>query len=66
MRNGQLVRVLRLQQMIQHKYTCTPLGVLAEALGVSTRTIRRDLEALSEAHIPVPPFEHDHYREREL
>ena len=58
----QLVRVLRLMDLIGHRDVCQPLAELADALGVSTRTVRRDLEALCEARQPVPSFERDHWR----
>lgn len=51
MRNRQLVRVLRLRDMlVSGRLT---LNELAAELRVTTRTIRRDLEALQEAHVPV-------------
>ena len=64
-RNRQLVRTLRLMAAIQGRAQCPPLSELAMTFGVSTRTVRRDLEALCEAHVPVPPFERDMWRDRE-
>lgn len=62
-RNRQLVRVLKLMALIRGRNVCQPLGELATILGVSTRTVRRDLEALGEAHLVVPPFERDMWRD---
>ncbi len=45
MRNGALIRVLTLAQRLQSRRWL--LDDLAQELGVTTRTIRRDLETLS-------------------
>lgn len=50
-RNKQLVRVLRLLALIGAR-RCS-LDDLARELDVSTRTIRRDLEAIEAAYLPV-------------
>jgi predicted DNA-binding transcriptional regulator YafY len=50
-RNNQLVRVLRLIDFL--KTGRHSLSSLAQEFGVSQRTIRRDLEALSLAGVPV-------------
>lgn len=50
-RNRQLVRVLRLLKLLQHGWT--PLTALSSELSVSERTIRRDLEALEHAQLPL-------------
>lgn len=51
MRNRQLVRVLKVSQALQGGRRT--LDSLATEFRVSTRTIRRDIEALSEAGVPV-------------
>ena len=51
MRNSSLVRVLCLIESLKHKRAT--LQSLADEFNVSTRTIRRDLEALSLAGVPV-------------
>ena len=53
-RNKQLVRVLRLLQILRQGRQ--PLNVLSSELSVSTRTIRRDIEAIESAHLPVCKF----------
>jgi predicted DNA-binding transcriptional regulator YafY len=57
-RNRQLVRTLRLIDVLRRgRWT---LVALAHELHVTDRTVRRDLEALEEAHVPVvkyPPHE---------
>jgi len=50
-RNRQLVRTLRLLALMQEGW-CDLAG-LSRELSVSGRTIRRDLMALEEAHLPV-------------
>lgn len=50
-RNKQLVRVLRLLHLIGTRRRS--LRELADELGVSTRTIRRDFEAIEAAHLPL-------------
>lgn len=50
-RNQQLVRVLRLLALIGKRRRS--LGELATELDVTTRTIRRDLEAILAAHLPL-------------
>jgi predicted DNA-binding transcriptional regulator YafY len=50
-RNRRLVRALRLVTLLNRgRYS---LEALSDRLGVSVRTVRRDLEALEEAHLPV-------------
>lgn len=49
----QLVRCLRLRRIVAEARR-VDLAALAEQLGVSTRTIRRDLTALRWAGEPVP------------
>ncbi len=51
MRNGQLVRVLQLASALEGRPRA--LWALAEEFRVSTRTIRRDLEALSLAGFQI-------------
>jgi predicted DNA-binding transcriptional regulator YafY len=50
-RNKQLVRCLQLQRALRRAFRT--LDSLAQEFGVTTRTIRRDLDALEEAHEPV-------------
>lgn len=51
-RNRMVVRNLRLLQLLGRRRRNT-MEELADALGVCSRTVRRDLEALQEAHLPV-------------
>jgi predicted DNA-binding transcriptional regulator YafY len=50
-RNKQLVRVLRLMALLQNGRL--DLNALSAELSVSTRTIRRDIEAIEAAHLPI-------------
>lgn len=53
-RNRQLVRAIRLMSLLstgRHR-----LETLSRETGVSTRTIRRDLAAFEEAHLPLRVF----------
>jgi predicted DNA-binding transcriptional regulator YafY len=50
-RNKQLVRVLRLMALLQHGRL--DLNALSAELSVSPRTIRRDLEAIKAADLPI-------------
>ena len=50
-RNRQLVRAFALIRLLHRgRYT---VAALAQPLGVTTRTVRRDLEALIDAGVPV-------------
>jgi predicted DNA-binding transcriptional regulator YafY len=51
-RNRQVVRQWQIVRQIEGRHGKT-LRELAEAFGVTTRTIRRDLEALEEAGFPL-------------
>lgn len=55
-RYRQLARVLRLLRRIEREEQCPRLEVLAGQLQVSTRTVRRDLEALRAVGEHVPPM----------
>lgn len=50
-RNRQVVRLLRMRDMLAGGRMT--LKELAAEFRVTTRTIRRDLEALQEAHVPI-------------
>lgn len=52
MRNKSLVRVLKIQWRLEQRGRYT-LGELAREFGVCERTIRRDLEALEAAGVPI-------------
>ena len=54
MRSDTLVRVLKLQRLLDGRRYAPTLRVLAKMFGVHPRTIRRDLMALEEAGWPVP------------
>ena len=54
-RNKALVRALRLWRLLDGRRYRPPTLVLARHLQVTTRTIYRDIGALEEAHLPVPP-----------
>lgn len=56
-RNGQAVRVLRMVALLQTGWRS--LQGLAIDLGVTTRTIRRDLEAIEAAHLPLRKHDSD-------
>ena len=62
-RYEQLTRVLRLLQRIEGRRYCPPLRVLASDLGVCERTVRRYLDAMSRAGLPVPPLFTEYERE---
>ncbi len=51
-RNRQLIRELKLLQLLTGRMGHS-VSELARAVAVSTRTIRRDLEAIEEAGIPL-------------
>ena len=51
-RNGQLVRLLRIARDLE-RMDGVAMEELAERYGTTTRTIRRDFEALAEAGLPV-------------
>ena len=53
-RNKQLVRVLRLLQILRQGRM--RLDTLSSELSVSPRTIRRDIEAIESACLPVRKF----------
>lgn len=50
-RNTQLIRVLQLAERLRGRRWS--IDQLAQEAGVTTRTVRRDLDALSSAGIPV-------------
>jgi predicted DNA-binding transcriptional regulator YafY len=50
-----LVRTLKLWRFLEGRSSRPELDELADMFGVSSRTIRRDLAALTEVHLPVPP-----------
>lgn len=52
-----LVRTIRLMKMLEDGRRS--LVDLARTLGVTTRTVRRDLEALAEAGVPVETLTSD-------
>jgi len=56
-RNRQLVRVLRLLALLEGGW-CS-LDALSQELSVSTRTVRRDLAAIEEAHLPLRKGRHE-------
>ena len=63
-RNRLLVRNLRLLQLLESARVGLTLRRLAEQSGCCERTIRRDLEALQEAGVPI--VEEDGHRWRAL
>jgi predicted DNA-binding transcriptional regulator YafY len=52
---AQLVRNIKLMRLLEGRRYRPSLLELASQFQVTTRTIRRDLKALEEAHVPVPP-----------
>ena len=58
-RNRQLTRTLKLLVLLNGNGLS--LEQIADKLKVTTRTIRRDLDALQEAHIPVRKWLNDSY-----
>jgi predicted DNA-binding transcriptional regulator YafY len=58
MRNQALERSLRLLRLLQRGRR--PLDALAVELGVTTRTVRRDLETLSVAGFPIQSVRDDY------
>jgi len=54
-RGRTLVRILRLWSLINGRRFRPAVAHLSRELGVTSRTIYRDLNALEEAHWPVPP-----------
>lgn len=65
-RNTTLVRCLMIWRRVEGRRVCPSLRVLAAEHGVCERTIRRDLEALQEARLPVPPSLRELNREAEV
>lgn len=55
-RNHALVRMAKLLQVCLTRRVLPPLSELAAELGCHPRTVRRTLEAMQEAHLPVPMF----------
>lgn len=62
-RYEQIVRILRLMQRIDGRPYCPPLRTLADDLGVCQRTVKRYLDAMSRAGVPVPPLFTEYERE---
>ena len=62
-RYEQVVRILQLLQRIEGRPYCPPLRTLAADLGVCDRTVRRYLDAMSVAGVPVPPLFSEYERE---
>lgn len=58
-RNTHVVRVLTVLAFLRARKMS--IGQLARELAVSTRTIRRDLEALEMAYVPIVDEEHGPY-----
>lgn len=54
-RNATLIRTLRLARRLHGVHRSPRLAVLADELNVTTRTIRRDIDALEVAGWPLPP-----------
>lgn len=52
---AQLVRNIKLMRFLEGRRYRPSLDALAQRFDVCTRTIRRDLKALEEAHVPIPP-----------
>jgi len=52
-RNRRLIRDLTLLRMLERSRIGLTLDEMASETGVTTRTIRRDLEALEEAGVPL-------------
>jgi len=63
-RNRQGVRELRMILVLERSRVGLTLPQMAQEFAVTTRTIRRDLEALQEAGVPV--IEEDEHRWRVL
>ncbi len=61
-RNRQLVRDLQLVLMLERARIGLTLDQLAAEYGVTTRTIRRDLEAIEEAGVPLVQDEGKRWR----
>jgi predicted DNA-binding transcriptional regulator YafY len=55
-RNSQAVRVVRLLKRIEGRRYRPTTSDLAREFGVTRRTIIRDLQAIEEAHVAVPPM----------
>ena len=58
-RNHALVRMAKLMKVCLSYRVLPPLSDLAVELGCHPRTVRRTLEAMQEAHLPVPMFRAD-------
>lgn len=54
-RRKMTVRLVRLMALCHTRRTLPTLQDMARELGCCQKTVRRDLEAFEEAHIPVPP-----------
>lgn len=52
-RNRGLVRALRTAKLLESSRFGVSIGELASEFGCTTRTVRRDLEALQEAGLPL-------------
>jgi predicted DNA-binding transcriptional regulator YafY len=65
-RYEQIVRIMVLMQRVTGRAYCPPLRVLAADLGVCERTVRRYLDAMSRAGVPVPPLFSEYQREAEI
>jgi predicted DNA-binding transcriptional regulator YafY len=63
MRDRLIKRLARLMVLCQSRRHLPPFAVLSRQLGVSERTLMRDLAALSDAGFPVPVTARDYYRE---
>src|SRR5262245_23590698 len=53
MRNAEVIRQWQVLREIEARRTGVSIHELSDMVGVSTRTIRRDLQALQEASFPV-------------
>lgn len=58
-----LMRVLVLADLLRGREYCQPIPELADALGVSTRTVRRYLDAMSLVGMPVPMTHGEYVRD---
>lgn len=55
-RGTQAVRVLKLRREFEGQLYITDLEALAERHGITSRTLRRDLQCLEEAYEYVPRY----------